>query len=589
MSWLDKFFRGGYTTIAIAGAVLPSEVVLNFVSGASAADNPSLSRTDVTINAVGAPTGSGLIHVTGGSADPTAYHGAAGQWLLTASSGTDTAWATMAGDATSDATTVGQVYVGGLSGNATGFAHGAAPAIAVNGTGAALNWVDDVVKLNKAGTTLLQLGAAAGDFIKLGVNPAQSGNVRGSNGVNVVVARNAANTADIIVLGTNNANDIIVGGTNAAGFAVLLGGTVVLQQTQASTDLVRLGASPSQAVGFIAVSNNKPIVGARNAANTGDITVLSTDSSNNVITGGTNAASIQGLVGAQTVYNLNASGGDFVAFSGTPSLGGNIRTANTANAVTARNAANSADIVLIGSDASNNVIVGNGNANGFLVKVGAGTTPVQIFGTSSDFIQLGAGTGLSATGSLRFPNATTIMTARNAANSADVVLIATNSSNDLLLGGTNCAGSAILLGGTIVLQQTQASSDLARFGASPAQSGFLACANNATALAGRNAANSADIPLVATDSSNNVTVGDNTQTHNLNLRSNNQTILLANNIAGVTVTSSSVIIGNVLAMTSQTVAGTATAGGSGAPPATVANYLAVSINSTNYKIPLYSP
>lgn len=514
MSWLDRFFLGGYTTLAIAGTALPKEVVLNFVSGASAVDNPSLSRTDVTINAVGAPTGSGLLHVTGGTPDGAAYHGSAGQYLLTASSGSDTAWASLAGDATSDTSTVGQVYIGSLSGNATGFAHGAAPAIKLNGTGAALNWIDDVVKLQKAGTTLLQLGQASGDFLSLGASPSVSGSIRTPSNVTILTARNAANTADVVLLATNNSNDLLLGGTNCAGAAILLGGTIVLQQTQAATDLIRLGANPSQAVGFVAVSNNKPIIGARNAANNADITVLSTDGSNNVLTGGTNAASIQGLVGAQTVYNLNASGGDFVAFSGTPSLGGNIRTANTANAVTARNAGNSADIVLIGSDASNNVVIGNSNANGLLVKTGAGTTPVQIFGTSSDFIQLGGNVGMPATGSLRFPNATTIMTARNAGNTVD-------------------------------------------------------------------------ISVLATDSSNKINVGDNANASSVHVQAQTDVECLVNSVVITQFTSSNVVLNKALQLTGQTTATSATAGTNGATPAQVALYLQIPINATTYKIPCY--
>lgn len=51
MSWLDAFFQTGYKTVAIAGVPLAVESILNFVSGATAVDNPGLGRTDVTIAA----------------------------------------------------------------------------------------------------------------------------------------------------------------------------------------------------------------------------------------------------------------------------------------------------------------------------------------------------------------------------------------------------------------------------------------------------------------------------------------------------------------------------------------------------------
>lgn len=56
MSWLDSFFNGGYATILIAGVALPQQRVVNFVTGATGVDNPSLSRTDIAL-AGGAPSG----------------------------------------------------------------------------------------------------------------------------------------------------------------------------------------------------------------------------------------------------------------------------------------------------------------------------------------------------------------------------------------------------------------------------------------------------------------------------------------------------------------------------------------------------
>ena len=72
MSWLDRFFQGGIKNVAIAGTLLPQEVTLNFVSGASGVDNPGLSRSDVTISVLATPSGTGFVHITGGVVDAAA-------------------------------------------------------------------------------------------------------------------------------------------------------------------------------------------------------------------------------------------------------------------------------------------------------------------------------------------------------------------------------------------------------------------------------------------------------------------------------------------------------------------------------------
>jgi hypothetical protein len=51
---MDRFFGGGYSRIQIAGSDLPGEVALNFVSGASAVDDPGNDRTNVTVLGGGA-------------------------------------------------------------------------------------------------------------------------------------------------------------------------------------------------------------------------------------------------------------------------------------------------------------------------------------------------------------------------------------------------------------------------------------------------------------------------------------------------------------------------------------------------------
>jgi len=73
MSWLDTFFTAGIKTILDTGAALPARPNLNVI-GATLADNPSTNATDLTITGGGGstPTGTGFVHITGGTQDAAA-------------------------------------------------------------------------------------------------------------------------------------------------------------------------------------------------------------------------------------------------------------------------------------------------------------------------------------------------------------------------------------------------------------------------------------------------------------------------------------------------------------------------------------
>lgn len=48
MSWLDKFFQSGYTTVQSAGVAMPLQHTINFAAGVSVTDDPTNSRTNVS-------------------------------------------------------------------------------------------------------------------------------------------------------------------------------------------------------------------------------------------------------------------------------------------------------------------------------------------------------------------------------------------------------------------------------------------------------------------------------------------------------------------------------------------------------------
>jgi len=122
------------------------------------------------------------------------------------------------------------------------------------------------------------------------------------------------------------------------------------------------------------------------------------------------------------------------------------------------------------------------------------------------------GTNPAGAGFIRLPN-DTFITARNAANGADVDVIKANAS-DLIEFGANLA--ATTLGGTLTAgtQQISFSTGNITFsgagyiamGANPSQSGYIRLLNTGV-IAWRNAANGADISAIQVDANDDVALG----------------------------------------------------------------------------------
>ena len=121
------------------------------------------------------------------------------------------------------------------------------------------------------------------------------------------------------------------------------------------------------------------------------------------------------------ITSLTADG--YVQTGTNPAKSGALRTPN-ANGVVARNAANNADIPLIEIDSSNIISLGN------VTQLLKGLS-LNLY----DHLSIGLDGYVSTTGALRLSNAETI-SARNAANNADLALLTLNSSNQIVLGST---------------------------------------------------------------------------------------------------------------------------------------------------------
>lgn len=122
------------------------------------------------------------------------------------------------------------------------------------------------------------------------------------------------------------------------------------------------------------------------------------------------------------------------------------------------------------------------------------------------------GTNPAAAGFVRLPN-NTYITARNAANGADVNVVAVNGS-DLVAFGANVAAYTMAGTLTVAAQQISLSTGNVTFsgagyiamGVNPAASGYIRLLNTGV-IAWRNAANAADISALQVDAADDVAVG----------------------------------------------------------------------------------
>jgi hypothetical protein len=347
----------------------------------------------------------------------------------------------------------------------------------------------------------------------------------------------ASNDAQYLTLATNAslANERVLA-LNATKFSTTDGGaggnySVDLTGNFGSTNIsttgfVGVGATPRATVGLIragspATVGNRTVVAVRNAADSADLEVLTVGASNEVTLGAPNGTATYIYGGSANAYfQITAttmeldtpSGGGFMIARTTPTyhesfyvdpnadrmyigsmpwqgavaLSGNIAVKNSTTILAARDAADSADIPIVATDASNNILIGSNPtgsayapAGAYLAVnndhyIGVTQTYVTLFGNDINvhtagelnvrtaaaatrivldpnniFVSIGATP--AASGVLRLPNATAI-NARNAAGGADVEMLSTDANDNVKVGGKYVAGmflqSTLLTSGT---------------------------------------------------------------------------------------------------------------------------------------------
>jgi len=127
-----------------------------------------------------------------------------------------------------------------------------------------------------------------------------------------------------------------------------------------------------------------------------------------------------------------------IALGTNPAQSGVIRIPNN-QAITARNAAGTADVRALTVSANNDLILGAAAGRKIRLQLDVGGTPVEVglidqnIALFTGFLQVG--TNAAAAGAIRIPNATEIRS-RNAANTGDIHLLRCETDDSITLGGT---------------------------------------------------------------------------------------------------------------------------------------------------------
>lgn len=234
-----------------------------------------------------------------------------------------------------------------------------------------------------------------------------------------------------------------------------------------------------------------------------------------------------------------------IEIGATPATTGAIRVQNNA-AITARNSGNTADVPLLALDDSATNTVELGNSAIARVRIGAAAQPAVIIVPTLGLVPTGdaaapfggaanrwtngffsgaliVGTNPADAGAMRLANAGQIVW-RNAANSGNAGMVRVNAANELSLGVTPGTDDWSVVAGGHLTPAITNTRDLGAptvgvrivyvgtavaIGTNPAATGAVRIANAANITA-RNAANAADINLMALDASDRLNLNLNT-------------------------------------------------------------------------------
>jgi hypothetical protein len=237
---------------------------------------------------------------------------------------------------------------------------------------------------------------------------------------------------------TLNEGDVLLrhgGGGGGAGATGAAGPTGAPGATGAIGPTGPAGASTTGAQGPTGAAGPAGATGAAGATGSAGGSALSGDA-----TGAALSNTVVKITG-NTAGQVPVTSPVALGATGTASTGA-LRLQSGAN-IYARSADGTQDVQIIGTDVANNVIVSGGDVGSF-VGIGTGVAPGDgydvVIGTPNlntniqSITDINSGKGPTAiSGDLRFPN-NALIAARNAANSADIDMIAVDATNHVQLG-----------------------------------------------------------------------------------------------------------------------------------------------------------
>jgi len=415
-----------------------------------------------------------------------------------------------------------------------------------------------------------------------------AGLIRVATDRTIITSRNAGgtvnyalftiNSSDQIMIGNTSVGvpDIIFGVTTGGSFDFYINGVVEYlldgttfdgnQNTLTDWASIALGASPATS-GAVRLTNNEFIKQKVSGGTT--VTLIGINDSD-IISIGSSTATILGIIlssGASTTTSIAIGGTTEYTFSSTaldgnqnsltdwslielgatPATGAGQVRSTLGTVLTSRNNANSADLGLIATNTSDQLIIGSSNSGTLLVAsmmvqvATGGTIALRVNNvaefvfdattldcnqnsiTDASLIELGGGT-MPAAGLIRFATNKTVMVGKSSAGAGpiDVTIMDWSSTDILTLGSTGVVGHVYntktastytwQVNTVAAMSLSSTAITLTLGGTAAAGAGSMRVANAFT-MNGRNAANSADIGMVQLDGSNQLNLGGATGTY----------------------------------------------------------------------------
>lgn len=324
-----------------------------------------------------------------------------------------------------------------------------------------------------------------------GTTPATTGAYNVPNNTTAVMGRNAANSADKIMLRIDSSDTVSVGDVAATGIRMTTAGVIGFRI--AGADAMTLQATLLE-MAFATLQFDVAVVSPTIFQESDSTTAVTADAlSINAQDATGTGATVGGILNVRAGNSTNGTGGlldlrsgsgstattagdmqiriggtVFFRYPGTvvPAASGILRVHHNASALVGRNNANSQDVALLRWGTTTDTLILGTTTAGFNTSLfgdaiaisGVGNTTISVNGTpvvtvTSTLVTsaqpVAQGTTPATTGNLRLPNGGTV-NFRNAANSANILVLSVDGSDQVIFGDP-AAAAVYTAGGTNVL------------------------------------------------------------------------------------------------------------------------------------------